>query len=239
MSLIGSDDSVYHHADVRFSKPLRSPNLVAARKAALVAVLEAADRDFQFRFFDMAPELRNRVYHLVVAPDTTKALTHPTVPAICRASRVLRSESLPVFFGMNRFWLKIRGSSYERRAQHRVKVLRKARLEQASLRWLQHVVGENVGLLCRLLISVKSFKQAHHHRLSLTSLDLDPAVLGGFDYDTPGVWLDTNGRFWNVDGEESVAPPGLGNLLRGIVEAGDGMTKEALRKIVQCYTKAF
>jgi hypothetical protein len=56
-------------------------------------------------FFDLPTELRNTIYGLLCASDSTPGLEYPELPAICQASKRLRSESLSVFFSQNRFLL--------------------------------------------------------------------------------------------------------------------------------------
>jgi hypothetical protein len=62
----------------------------------MVARLELADKNSRFpRFLELAPELRGMVY--LFAMDG-KARTRPAPPPVSRTSRLVRRESLPVFF---------------------------------------------------------------------------------------------------------------------------------------------
>lgn len=72
--------------------------------------------DSIFRFTELPPELRNRVYfHLI---DTTDSKEHNlaelTEPAICAVSQQLRNEFLPVFFAEANFYLVV-ASDFEAR----------------------------------------------------------------------------------------------------------------------------
>ncbi|KAK5126497.1 hypothetical protein LTR08_004762 [Meristemomyces frigidus] len=62
------------------------------------------------RFWNLSPELRNYVYELVVKEASTIDVTSPEQiavgqPALTRTCRQIRSESLPLYYGINHFLL--------------------------------------------------------------------------------------------------------------------------------------
>jgi hypothetical protein len=63
----------------------------------MVAKLDTADKNSRFpRFLELAPELRNMVY--LYAMDDNKRRVRPAPPPVSRTCRLIRAESLPVFF---------------------------------------------------------------------------------------------------------------------------------------------
>jgi len=58
-----------------------------------------------FRFFDLPPELRNRVYDLHFSEDALRPITEK-IPQITRATKQLRGEALPVFYSCTRFSIR-------------------------------------------------------------------------------------------------------------------------------------
>ena len=77
-------------------------------------MLVIADRYDMFDHFSGLPvELRNNIYQYVCVPNPGHPLQHSPVPAICMASRQLRKESLPLFFGLNTFILTVHGKFFK------------------------------------------------------------------------------------------------------------------------------
>lgn len=73
---------------------------------AIVRILEAADEAATFpRFFDLPPELRNRIYSMHF--DSFPVLSRPTTPPIARASRQLRQETTLLFYQSCNIYLSI------------------------------------------------------------------------------------------------------------------------------------
>jgi hypothetical protein len=71
-------------------------DILERTKDKMVTRLKVADKNSRFpRFQELAPELREMVY--LYAMDD-KACTRPAPPPISRTNRLIRSESLPVFF---------------------------------------------------------------------------------------------------------------------------------------------
>lgn len=61
-----------------------------------------------FRFLDLPSEVRNEVYEYFIRKDSILRLRCFKLPAICRTSRQLRQESLPLFFARNHFVVEVR-----------------------------------------------------------------------------------------------------------------------------------
>lgn len=76
----------------------------------LVKLLESADSRRTFpKFLDLPPELRNRIYELHFSDMRTAYA--PTQPPITRSSRLLRQESLGLFYATCRFTAVVQKSS--------------------------------------------------------------------------------------------------------------------------------
>ncbi|KAK5127359.1 hypothetical protein LTR85_006698 [Meristemomyces frigidus] len=77
------------------------------RRRTWVEGLMHADDEQPFeRFLDLPPELRDEVYgwHMAAFPD---GLLTPTQPPLCRTSRLVLRESLPVFYAECRFDVRV------------------------------------------------------------------------------------------------------------------------------------
>ncbi|KAK5724763.1 hypothetical protein LTR15_004811 [Elasticomyces elasticus] len=75
----------------------------------LVALLDTKPKRRRFRrFLDLPPELRQRVYEYAFSySDNAYYLQQP---AVSRVSRLLRTESLPIFYKCNRFGITVKRS---------------------------------------------------------------------------------------------------------------------------------
>lgn len=76
------------------------------RKAAYIATLEQGTAGF--RIMDLAPEIRDMIFKLVLCERKTLWTLDPRLcsqPALTRVSRDIRAETLPIFYGYNRFAL--------------------------------------------------------------------------------------------------------------------------------------
>jgi hypothetical protein len=79
------------------------------KKTTLVKLLKDADREATFEgFVDLPAELRNKIYRKALVVEGVQSLKR--VPAICRVSKQLRNETLPVYFGLNTFEITIYGT---------------------------------------------------------------------------------------------------------------------------------
>ncbi|KAK4548229.1 hypothetical protein LTR36_010099 [Oleoguttula mirabilis] len=58
-----------------------------------------------FRFLSLPPELRNRIYDLLLPQNTPRGTRHKR-SSITQASRQLREESLPIFFAASTFFIR-------------------------------------------------------------------------------------------------------------------------------------
>ncbi|KAK4549774.1 hypothetical protein LTR36_005075 [Oleoguttula mirabilis] len=98
-------DSTYDelYAEVQESSQHMLPGGKPTRKD-LVDVLDAFESERTFhQFTDLPPELRQHIYAYTFSYNDSAY--HVQQPAIARASRLLRTESLPVFYEVNRFGL--------------------------------------------------------------------------------------------------------------------------------------
>lgn len=68
------------------------------KKADLIEFLEQADEHVTFRFLDLPPELRVHVYTYHLQSLSTMKGHFPTQPPITTVSKLLRQESLPLFY---------------------------------------------------------------------------------------------------------------------------------------------
>ncbi|KAK5733158.1 hypothetical protein LTR17_009899 [Elasticomyces elasticus] len=73
----------------------------------LIALADTDPSKYKFhRFLDLPPELRQRVY--AYALSYSDNAYHLQQPAVSRVSRLLRTESLPIFYKCNRFGITVR-----------------------------------------------------------------------------------------------------------------------------------
>jgi hypothetical protein len=92
-------------------RKLAVPNLWRARKMQLVEALEQADEVMKFqKLFDLPPELRVLIYTTYF--DSLPKLEEPIQPPVCKVSRIIRQESLPIFFKTCTFTLSNIFASY-------------------------------------------------------------------------------------------------------------------------------
>ncbi|KAK5115155.1 hypothetical protein LTR85_009913 [Meristemomyces frigidus] len=77
-------------------------------KSTNVAASIAKTRGPPFRFVDLPAEIRNNIYRIVVRGSGALRIRNFNPPAITRASKQLRAESLPVFFDVNTFVAEIK-----------------------------------------------------------------------------------------------------------------------------------
>lgn len=79
-------------------------NPQGANRHTLINLLRAADASPTFdKPTHLPAELRTRIYELYMEPFSNIPLVAPTEPPLTRASRLLRTESLPVFYGQCSF----------------------------------------------------------------------------------------------------------------------------------------
>ncbi|KAK3626901.1 hypothetical protein LTR56_019527 [Elasticomyces elasticus] len=80
--------------------------LYRSRRSTIAALEEAAAKRTFHRFLDLPPELRERVYWFTFS--YSDHAYHLQQPAVSRVSRLVRTESLPIFYKTNRFGVNIR-----------------------------------------------------------------------------------------------------------------------------------
>ncbi|KAK3615453.1 hypothetical protein LTR22_027432 [Elasticomyces elasticus] len=82
------------------------------RRSAIIEVLEHADEELAFtKFLDLPPELRTIVYdyYLAVFPEV---LRNPVQPPLTRVCRLLRTETLPMFYQRTTFQVRLSHGQY-------------------------------------------------------------------------------------------------------------------------------
>ncbi|KAK6388462.1 hypothetical protein LTR65_007799 [Meristemomyces frigidus] len=220
----------------------RSMNYATASSAAdLVALLESADKARTFHPFVQLPaELRNRIYRYATASDPSVALVRPRVPAICQASSQLRSESLPIHYGVNCFAIQLRAAVYARRPQHRVKLLLESRVDARDVRWLKMVKGAGTAQhLRRLLVAVVKTEcgMAPYTCTEVTYKAGTPA----FEVMAKGVWKACAKLpcLAAVEGDKHAValPAELVDVLRCLVQNGRTMGLSVIAEILACFVE--
>ncbi|KAK5168799.1 uncharacterized protein LTR77_006108 [Saxophila tyrrhenica] len=93
-----------------------------------------------FRFMDLPPELRNRIYGFATHNEVPLRLRALKPPAITRVSRQVRSESIPVYFDVNTFVVQTT-APYTGWILYQGRASRGTFLRQTTKRW------ERTGLL--------------------------------------------------------------------------------------------
>ncbi|KAK5738255.1 hypothetical protein LTR17_006132 [Elasticomyces elasticus] len=84
------------------------------RRSAIIEVLEHADEELAFtKFLDLPPELRTIVYdyYLAVFPEV---LRNPVQPPLTRVCRLLRTETLPMFYQRTTFQVRLSHAANDR-----------------------------------------------------------------------------------------------------------------------------
>ncbi|KAK4899335.1 hypothetical protein LTR49_027658 [Elasticomyces elasticus] len=82
------------------------------RRSAIIEVLEHADEELAFtKFLDLPPELRTIIYdyYLAVFPEV---LRNPVQPPSTRVCRLLRTETLPMFYQRTTFQVRLSHGQY-------------------------------------------------------------------------------------------------------------------------------
>ena len=116
-------------------------------KLQLIDTLRKADKNPKFsRFTDLPAELRNGIYKLVIADLNPKGLplVRPPSPKICRVSKQIRSESLPLFLhsieqNIIVSWVPVGTKSHRRQKAVLCKKYHSYFENARKLGWLQHM----------------------------------------------------------------------------------------------------
>ncbi|KAK5114060.1 hypothetical protein LTR85_010366 [Meristemomyces frigidus] len=220
----------------------RRLNCAAANSSVdLIAMLEAADRALTFgRFLDLPAELRNRIYRYATVSEPSVALVRPYVPAICQASSQLRSESLPIYYGVNSFAMQLRAAVYERKPQHRVKLMLESRLDGKDDKWLKMLEATGTAKYLRRLLVVVAKTECGKAPYTCTEVKLTGGMTA-YELINRGIWEACTGlaRLATVDGHKHAValPSDLTAFLHGIVQNGRAMEASAVAEILQCFLK--
>jgi hypothetical protein len=112
-------------------------------KPELISKLRAADDDLSVhRFMELPPELRVHVYTLHF--ESFPILWYPEQPPISRVSRILRQESLPVFYQTCTFGLNMRQVDIQ---------LRNTYLDGQSFEFFLDISGKDLEQIRTILLS--------------------------------------------------------------------------------------
>ncbi|KAK5138138.1 hypothetical protein LTR08_004833 [Meristemomyces frigidus] len=142
-----------------------------------------------FRFFDLPPELRNRVYDLLL-PEGTPTEISSRRPVITQASQQLRAETLPIYFAASRFV---------------VDVNHKANVEQYTERvreWAKLTGPTQLKALCSVTLRVRLVKPGGPRGIKVVELARSDFVFkfaedSGLSVTTPK-GLDSGSK-WTVE----------------------------------------
>ncbi|GAB7342093.1 hypothetical protein MBLNU457_g0369t1 [Dothideomycetes sp. NU457] len=110
-----------------------------------------------FRFVDLPAEMRNMIYDLVTV-ENDKVIAAAAQPAIAKTNKQLRSESLAVYYGANRFWLETKRVSDPKATS------------ESSIRWTQSIRPHDASLKHYNTLML------HHKLLRTLEYDIDVYV---------------------------------------------------------------
>ncbi|KAK3628215.1 hypothetical protein LTR56_018729 [Elasticomyces elasticus] len=112
-----------------------------------IALMDQDTRDRTFhRFLDLPPELRQRIYNYTFSYSDNAY--HLQQPAIARVCRLLRTESLPVFYKNNRFGIMVERTPYPSQGV----MLRRQALADV---WPTYILLEHVAMMRYFEITLK------------------------------------------------------------------------------------
>lgn len=164
--------------------PLPHGRLTAA---LLVRQLERADKNTKFpRFSELPPELRQAVseqYFASLAKERMKLVFKQ--PPVTMASRLLRTEALPLFYRMITFELEVRKCRSFPKDYYRVHKRPNWILDRGSGDLVDSISDENSRLIRRLAITLQPVTSRQHVRLMLEFEDEGGVTLEKFEFD----WL--------------------------------------------------
>ena len=98
----------------RYEKVKRERYEAAIANAPIYAkenVTQQITREGYFRFLDLSPELRNRIYAFATHAGKPQDLNRLWLPPVAKVSRQLWKEALPVYFANNTFTVEV-GTNY-------------------------------------------------------------------------------------------------------------------------------
>lgn len=116
-----------------------------SKKGELIQLLEKADDDQTFvRFMDLPPELRVHIYELSFK--SFGRLDYPAQPPITQVSRLLREESLPVFYKTCTFMITVPNPNLAGRSGN-------LSLSSSTRAFLDHTSDENLNTVRRIWLT--------------------------------------------------------------------------------------
>ena len=132
-----------------------------ATPAKPTVALERAIKPATFpRFLELPAELRNNIYEHAVADHKTQALTRPQQPAICRASRQLRHESLGLFYFTQTFVISTVGTPQKGGRT----------IVDKDRAWLESIGSRNRGHIRSVMLA--RFQDEIHYRVPVVLLPI-------------------------------------------------------------------
>ena len=135
-------------------------------RARLVSLLLKADLNPSFkRFYDLPPELRNRVYDLYITDLTKYPLRNPVDPPLTRVSRLLRSEVLSGFYNSCAFQIGIH-----------VKLLSLAGIDDDCKRFFSALSDQKLCHIRKLEITTRLFEIVSLSDLARVKVEFSPGM---------------------------------------------------------------
>ena len=219
------------------------------KKEEYVDLLMAADRTDTFpRFFKLPAEIRTMIYIYVCVPDPQITYQCPHQPAICCSSKQLRDETLPIFFGMNRFMLTVRNTYEEDSWDESIKLVLSegSRVSSTTKKFLLSN-RQNIPLLRRLIVNLEirdRFKKEYMFCLTEVSFSknlLNVDLKRGDVYNTRDPVGRVGPRFRGTCrmGRLNGQPKGLRSVLKRILERHNGLKAEYVDEILTFFVQAY
>lgn len=204
---------------------LKSPT--TANHRTYVNALRAADAAPAFALFTRLPaELRMRVYELYMEEFAHLELRTPVEPPLTRASRLLRTESLSIFYSMSTFRINVTRSSFSRQCLEIV---------PRDKDYLKTLTGSKIGAMRAVSLDIDGYTleyRAYSHAgfTRMCMIDLTAQIV-----------LNTDGTRYSVSlrdrrtrrlGPRSLNEAGIKTALSSVVDAvvqRDGSSKLTLQ----------
>lgn len=176
----------------------------------------AADDDRTFdRFCDLPPEIRTQIYGLHFDALKSKCLSLPCQPPVTRASRLLRSEALPMFYGSSTFHIHLEDS---------IRMVRG--FEGDRTFWLSRLSDEAIGDMRSMRFWIWSHFPSGDSCYCRFQIDFNPTATG---YEITDLFIGSYSDFDDGSGSvEANVRKDVEETLRKIcdgVVARDGMRK--------------
>lgn len=148
----------------------------------LLEVLEEADQNPEFeRFMDLPPELRARIYEYYFL-SLKEPLLAPTQPPLTLTNRMIRQESLPLFYATCSFELRLRVHALVRGAARHG---RRYCMPTEFHLWLHTCGAENLADIKNLVIKEVVGKRVERYVIIIDGSQTDPKLSVRVKAETP------------------------------------------------------